>query len=302
MHDARELGHQAALLERTGDHQKAEALLRAGLKLFPGNPAVAYALGILLMRQGRYSEGWPLYEARHFLSGRPGKPKLSFPEWKGETVERLLVLPEQGLGDQIMFARYINVLKMRGINVELGCAPSLARLFNNLDVKVIPIDGSITLGRYDAWVMMCSLAGIIHDKPPIPYFQVRSDNTSGLAVIISGNNMPDPDRSLDEESANSVLSLPGAVSLLPQDTGARDFQETAEILASMDLVISVDTAGAHLAGAMGVPTWLLLPASADWRWGESSTTDWYPSMRLFRQPARGQWKPVIEEIRTSLGR
>lgn len=301
MNNPGEIGREAGRLEIGGHYQQAEAVLRDGLARFPENAAMAYALGILMLRLGRLDEGWTLYEARHRIAGRPGKPKLSFPEWNGEEVNSLLVLPEQGLGDQIMFSRYIGLLKSKGIAVELACSPSLARLFEPFNVEITLVDGQINIQRRDAWVMIGSLPKILGDAPSGTYLAGSKDLTGGIGIIVSGNQMPDPHRSLDDESARHLLSLPGAISLLPDHTGARDFQDTADIMAGLDLIITVDTSGAHLAGALGRPTLLLLPALADWRWGLGRQTEWYPSMKLFRQHDLGSWHPVVEEIRKFLG-
>lgn len=90
------------------------------------------------------------------------------------------------------------------------------------------------------------------------------------------------------------------MSLDPADTGAKDFRDTADIVAGLDLVISVDTSIAHLAASLGVPTWVLLPAAnTDWRWGhDRSDSEWYPSVRLFRQPRPGAWAPVLDAVST----
>jgi hypothetical protein len=114
----------------------------------------------------------------------------------------------------------------------------------------------------------------------------------------SRENAHDPWRTLPEDLGTRLLSLDGAISLNPVDTGARDFRDTAEIIAGLDLVISVDTSVAHLAGSVGVPTWILLPAiHTDFRWGlTATTTPWYPSARLFRQAAAGDWGPVIDQV------
>ena len=296
-----ELGREAGRLEREGHYSDAEKLLRAAHSNFPESAAIAYALGILLLRLDRSNEGWQFYEARHWLPGNRRKPKLSFPEWKGEQIQSLLILPEQGLGDQIMFSRYVELLKKLSIEITLVCSSTLARLFSHLGVRIISVDGEVELDRYDAWTMIGSIPRILGNSSNEPYLFGSKTVTGGIGVIVSGNSMPDPNRTLDEKCAAELLALPRTISLLPQDTGARDFQDTADIVAGLDLVISIDTAGAHLAGAMGKTTLLLLPIQADWRWGIGQKTRWYPSMTAFRQPVLGDWKPVIDDVKRYAG-
>jgi ADP-heptose:LPS heptosyltransferase len=114
----------------------------------------------------------------------------------------------------------------------------------------------------------------------------------------------DAHRSLPDDFGRELLALPGAVDLDPSSTGARDFQDTAEIVAGLDLVISVDTSVAHLAGAMGKPVWILLPAvSVDWRWMSArADTPWYPSARLFRATEAGGWRAVMDEVGAAMAK
>lgn len=293
-----DIGRRAGLLEREGRFNEAEALLRDAIAAAGQNPAITYALGILLLRQGRFEEGWPLYEARHFLAGNRRKPQLSFPEWDGNAVRSLLLLPEQGFGDQIMFARYAPILKTRGIDVTLACEASLARLFSPLGVRILPISGSAELPRHDAWALVGSLPRYLGNVPSTPYLAGKVQVKGGVGLIATGNALPDPHRSLDKLSTAHLTSNFSARSLMPQDTGAKDFQDTADLMAGLDMVITVDTSGAHLAGAMGIPTVLLLPHLADWRWGLEGRTPWYPSVKLVRQKSPGDWMSALAQIKT----
>jgi ADP-heptose:LPS heptosyltransferase len=99
------------------------------------------------------------------------------------------------------------------------------------------------------------------------------------------------------EAAEQLASLPNDVLVLDGSSGERDLAETAALVATLDLVITTDTCIAHLAGAMDKPVWILLPYLADWRWmQEIETTPWYPSARLFRQRAPGDWAEVVERV------
>ncbi|MEO8115901.1 MAG: hypothetical protein ABI655_16040 [Phenylobacterium sp.] len=286
----------AKAAEHAGRFAEAETIYREWMRLSPRDPKPQYNLSLLLLARSAYAEGWALYEARSQFPDLVYRPSLSFPEWRGEPVSSLLLWPEQGLGDQIMFARYIPELRARGIQVTLVCLPVLAPLFAPLGARIIVADGVIGLPTHDAWCMTLSLPHLLGTLPDRAYLP-GSPGGSGIGVVARGSPKPNPGRSLPDDLARQLLSLPGARSLLPEDTGAGDFQETADIVAGLEQVITIDTAAAHLAGAMGKSTWLLLPHDADWRWGrEGERTIWYPSMRLFRQPAPGDWASVVNQV------
>ncbi|RAK59967.1 hypothetical protein DJ021_09200 [Phenylobacterium hankyongense] len=287
--------------------EEAAAAFESALKVMPEHRDAALNLGLVRLAQGRWAEGWPLYEQRPERLNSPTFG-LRSPEWRGEPLagKRLLVWGEQGLGDQIMMARFLPRL---GASAILAVRAPLARLLSPLAAEVIVKgDGAMPLPPHDYWTLPLSLPrwqGVtVETLPTAPYLSGRPASRGGVGVMWRGNALPDPRRSLPDELGRPLLALPGARSLHPDDTGARDLQDTADIIAGLDLVISVDTAVAHLAGALGKPCWLLLQRHvADWRWlwDEQMRSLWYPSIEIFRQPVQGDWLPVLAEVRRRLG-
>lgn len=320
MTDARkavELHNRAVALEDQGRLDEAEATLREALRLAPGQHQTEARLGALLLSQGRLPEGFRHFEARH-AEPRLAKPKLPFPEWRGEPLagRRLLIWPEQGFGDQIQFARFAPLLRDQGAEVTLLCRPGLERLFEQSlpGVDVRAAAGAVEFPDPDFWVMGPSLAGrlgvTLETLPNAPYLRVAGPARDlqpgfrvGLVTAGSPQHANDANRSLPPAAAARLRDMPTSiVELDPAKSGARDFADTAAIAEALDLVITVDTSVAHLAGAMGKPCWVLLPAvKTDWRWlRERTDSPWYPSIRLYRQAAAGDWRPVLEAVERDL--
>lgn len=275
----------------------AEAV--APLELAAALPSMTDArvnLANVYLAQGRDAEGWTLYdERRERLTNQTNR--LTFPEWQGEPLAgtRLLIWSEQGLGDQILAARYIAHLQAEA--VTLVCPPELARIVEGLGATIVPREGDIAVAGHDYWVLPMSLARWVGPVPNTPYLRGRSGSRPRGCVGLAwkGNDLPDPGRSLPSDLAAELLALPGVISLHPQDTGARDFQDTADIVAGLDLVVSIDTSVAHLAGAMGKATLLLLQYhSVDWRWREKAP--WYDCVEVLRQPAHGDWRGLVNTV------
>jgi len=294
----------------TGRLAEAEAALRAALAADPAQAATRHSLAMLLLSLGRYAEGWPLHEARRQVAAlKINRPNLPYPEWRGEDLggRRLLVVTEQGLGDQIQFARFLPQLVARRAQVTFACAPALAPLFEGLGVTVTPVREGQALPDADCWTLLMSLPlrlGLtLEEVSGAPYLApapVAAGGGVGVAAQGAPSHSNDRFRSLDPGSAGELLTL--GRDLAPEATGAADFLDTARIVAGLDLVISVDTSVAHLAGAMGKPVWILLPAvETDWRWLRGrDDSPWYGSARLYRQASPGDWGPVVRRVAADL--
>lgn len=291
----------AVLHEQQGDYDQAIALYREALEADPGRDESAASLALTLLREGRYAEGWPLHERRRHLK-RLDLPqiKAEWPEWNGEDIagKRLAVIGEQGLGDQIMFARFLEPLRARGAEVRFICGPELVTL----------LGGQPHLRRedFDFWIYALSLPlrlGVtLETLPPPAALPIRWRGGGGIGVMATGNPkfLKHAQRTPPEAVQAELLGL--GRDLRPEATGARDFRDTAEIVAGLDLVITIDTSVAHLAGSLGAPTWILLPAlDGDWRWlRDREDSPWYPSARLFRQPRPGDWAGALAAVKAAL--
>jgi Flp pilus assembly protein TadD len=338
------------LLTDLGRFAEAEACFLRALAFEPDYAAARSNLSQLLLVQGRLAEGWPYFEARGTVSEmhrRLVRERGSeLPRWQGEDLagKSLLVLPEQGLGDEIQFARYLPWLKRQGVRrLTYVCRPGQKRLMLTLDGPdcVVDLDELDRLGDYDCWTFVMSLplhhgTTLANIPVPVPYFSVDPAARAAWAerlpsgpcrvgVVWRGNpkHSNDADRSLPGLAALAPLwSVPGVrfVSLQKTPGGlaaadfppaqplfdaaavCADFADTAAVVVNLDLVICVDTSTGHLAGALGIPVWVLLPVhKLDWRWLlERDDTPWYPQTRLFRQKVRGDWATPVAAVTAAL--
>jgi hypothetical protein len=310
------LHNLATVRQLVGDLPAAEALFGQALALDPDYARSQASLGLVLLAQGRMAEGFSLYDAWRRIPNLATKtaPEMDLPQWTGEPVagKNLVVWGEEGFGDQIMFARFAARLREEGAQVGWVCSEALVRLVREgLGMDAIAAGGRVEIRGADYVVPTSRLPVVFMQRlaqpPPAPYLaQPRPNVVEGFRIGIVARGRPEHDndhnRSLPPKAAAELMALPGAVSLAQADTGARDFWDTAGIVAGLDLVISVDTSVAHLAGALGKPVWLLLPAvGCDWRWQTGrGDSPWYASMRLFRQTTPGDWSGVLAEVRAAL--
>lgn len=337
------------LLFDTGRAAEAEICFREALRRQPDYRQGRTNLGEFLLHQGRFAEGWTLYEGRLQVYAEAGSgPAVhppSCPQWQGEALagKAILVLPEQGLGDEIQFVRYLAWLKAQGpARLTLVCRPSQKALLQTLagpDVVLDLNEAQQHLDGHDYWVFLLSLplhAGTTLETIPAntPYLfadPLRRANFEPLlagegwrvGVVWRGNpqHSNDSERSLPgletlaplwaipgvrffslQKSPLTLPPMPAAQPLVDLGPLLGDFADTAAALAGLDLLVTVDTSIAHLAGALGLPCWVLLPCyKADWRWLHGRPdSPWYPSLRLFRQVRRGDWATPVAEVAAAL--
>ncbi|MDO9357432.1 MAG: tetratricopeptide repeat protein [Polaromonas sp.] len=321
---------------------EAESAYRQALALQPGHAAARLQLRRLLLATGRDTEAWPLFELRldeASVKAHPGAFSLPYPRWQGQPLagKSLVVWPEQGYGDYIQFARYATLLKSQGLaRLTLACAPPLAALLGTLEGVDAVVTEVSQLPPHDYWVFVMGLPRHAVGLPPQPPYlralperiarwQGRLPAGRKVGLVWKGNpaHLNDANRSLPGLAILAPLwAVPGVsfVSLqkgageaeaappphgqplLALSAQAQDFADMAAIVSQLDLVICMDTAIAHLAGAIGKPCWVLLPAvGADGRWRlEGPRTPWYPSLRLFRRRGTG-WAGTLEDVAGALG-
>ena len=274
------------------------------------------------------------------LSARRRRPPRGVTDrvWRGQDLEgqSILLYREQGLGDAIQFARYAPLLARRGAEVLLSSPPVLVGLLRRLPAVAGVVSSDEPCPRTDWACSLLDVPGILKtdlesipgDCPylparprPRPLLPPTTQFRIGIVWAGSPRHERDRERSCRLDEFAPLFELPGtefvSFQVGPRARDLREscwralvreapeevapFEATADALAEVDLVITVDTAMAHLAGALGRPVWTLLAFAPDWRWmlGRADTP-WYPTMRLFRQPAPNDWAGVFREVRREL--
>jgi Flp pilus assembly protein TadD len=318
--------------------REAEEHYRRAIQIDPESAKAHTSLGHLLLRRGDFAAGWIEQEWRWRLKDFPSPPRnLSQPQWRGEelTGTRLLLHAEQGFGDTIQLLRYLPLLACRGATILVEVHPELLTLTAGLAGISLLIARGDPLPPFDWHCPFMSLplafATTLETIPAtVPYLHSRlptwiwpeSQNHNlrvGLAWAGNPQNHVDRRRSLSLSQLLALAALKHVSFYSLQRGPASDevnttpfpftgqlpptgnFATTAAVLASLDLVVTVDTAVAHLAGALGKPVWILLPNLSDWRWlTDREDSPWYPTARLFRQTNAGDWQSVIDEVVSQL--
>ena len=328
---AETLNNLANLQQGVGRLEDALALQDRALALDPGNADMHYNRALLLLLMGRWAEGWREHEWRWQATGFASpRRRFASPAWDGRPLPggTLLLHWEQGLGDTIQFVRYAAAARARVGRLVLEVQPPLAPLLRGLP----GLNAVVTVGDrvppHDAHgplLRLPLLLGQPEPAPQPPYLAApgiaREAGRIGLVWAGNPKHLNDRNRSIPLPLLAPLLATPGrrwvslqvgprsadiataglADRLEDLSPGLVDFTATAAALARLELLITVDTAVAHLAGALGVPTWLLLPSAPDWRWGPAgTTTPWYGSLHLWRQPRPGDWAALLPNLTASL--
>ncbi|WP_448207476.1 tetratricopeptide repeat protein [Azospirillum sp. sgz302134] len=304
----------------------------------------AFHLSMVLLLDGRFREGWEMYESRAHI---PEADKRSFqvPLWKGEPLagKRVLLFTEQGFGDTLQMLRYVPLLTQQAAAVYLETPPPMMRLAASLPGGPALVEMGKPVPPIDYRCSLMSLPyrlGCVSEaKIPanVPYLSAPPELTARWGDAIGRGGRPrvglawagnpahgnDRARSMPAELVRPLLDVDGIEFILIQKeprpaeqevlmSSGRcraigplvgDFADTAGLLSALDLLISVDTSVGHLAGALGRPVWMMIPFSPDWRWlMEREDSPWYPTLRLFRQTAPGDWPGVVARVGEELAR
>jgi tetratricopeptide (TPR) repeat protein len=307
---------------------------------FRGDAAMTHwNLAIALLMKGDFLEGWREYEWRWKVhAGELKRPDFPQPAWEGEELSgrRILLYSEQGFGDSIQFVRYLPMVAERGGKIILQAPRALCPVFESLrKAEIIPAGRD--LPPFDAHCSLVSLPRIFQTTlqsvpAKVPYLPVDPDRRAcwgarvpgdgrlkvGLVWAGSAAQLGDEKRSISPDrfaplgkiprvwfcslqKGRPAAPPPAGLEVADWTNELNDFADSAALLANLDLLITVDTSAAHLAGAIGLPVWILLQHFPDWRWMlNRDDSPWYPTARLFRQQTPGDWDGPIHRVTAAL--
>lgn len=333
----RSYGNLGLALLNLNQVDEAIAIYEKALALAPDNADIRVSLGIAQLMKGDYAAGWRNYEWRwQAPSFTSRKRTFGSPLWSGGSAAgmRILVHAEQGFGDTLQFCRYIPLLASRGADVVFECQRPLLRLCGSLDGVSRLVPRGDPLPEHDAHVPLLSLPGLFgttletvpvampYLHPPPHSARAWRERIQGselaVGIVWTGDPMRQDDtkRSLPKSALAPLLAVRGVrffslqvgdqpdsstPGLIDLADGFTDFADTAGAIDALDLTITVDTAVAHLAGALGRPVWVMLGVQADWRYlMDREDAPWYPTMRLFRRRRGDTGEALVAQVAVAL--
>jgi predicted TPR repeat methyltransferase len=315
--------------------EEAIASYQKALTIDPDDAVTHWNLSQVLLLSGNFKDGWKEYEWRLRVKDFC-RTDFRRPLWDGSDISgrTILLEAEQGFGDTIQFVRYASLVAQSGAKVIVGCPKELTSLLQNVDGVQQAISHGERLPQFDLYCPIPSLPfifGTTSESIPakIPYInaapllvsrwrnKLKDDDSVKIGLVWAGREQRT--FSLDLFSPLSLMKdvtfyslQKGEAAKQAENANTRivdytgeisDFSDTAAFITNLDLIITVDTAVAHLSGALGKQVWTLLPAVPDWRWMlDREDSPWYPTMRLFRQSLTGDWEMVVHLVAEELGK
>ena len=328
------------VMREIGFPRRGLPFLQYASELDPTNITAKFNIAVSYLLMGDYERGWPAYETRWQYEHLTGtEPKFSQPRWMGEDLsgKTILVVGEQGHGDNIQFIRFLVDLHSRGAKILLQVTNALIPLLSRTPIisRIEPY--GTDMGEFDYWVPIMSLPGVLGvtldniprvqnyltvDPDQVKAWQARLGLKYKMRVGFAWTGRKDSwlnqhksvpfeimlelikanpqyewiNLQIDGTEAEEIALAEAGVSVFPGTVGS--FADSAALMMNLDVVIGVDSANSHLAGALGRPTWIMLNNYAtDWRWlVDRDSSPWYSTVRLFRQPSMGDWQSVTKKI------
>ncbi|MDD2338277.1 MAG: tetratricopeptide repeat protein [Geobacteraceae bacterium] len=331
----------ATALQSLRKPYEAMASCHRALAVDPNCAEAHWNLALALLQVGEFAQGWQEFEWRWKKQGFTSRLRTFLqPLWDGAPLgnRTILIHAEQGFGDTFQFARYLPLLAAQGGTVIVECPASQKTVLAGVPGVSCCVATAEELPDFDCHLPVMSLPWLFQTRLEtiplaLPYIlpslealtswteKFTATDTFRVGLVWAGRKKPDPNRTCSFENFVTLAEISGVtfyslqlenemsgplearqgLCLIDHTAEIRDFCDTAALIANLDLVISIDTGVAHLAGALGKETWVLLPYAADWRWMlNRDDSPWYPAMRLFRQENAGDWQLVIASVKEAM--
>ena len=303
------------IYEELRKFDQAISFYKSCIETYPDYIEPHINLGMCLLLTGNYKEGWKEYEWRRKLPAEVYNLQFTNPEWTGQEVlnKRILIIAEQSIGETFQYIRFAKQLAVEGAEVILMSQPETLNILSHQDwIKEVIEYGDTT--DYDYFVYLISIPKVLEWSPDMdtqvfPYLNIKNDTVAetvstqkNVGVMINSNSSLSNYKqiSVPQDDLNLIFQKSGhnIVNLEKFD----DFDDLSGVMKNLDLVVSIESDLVHLAGALNIDTWIMLPIVPKHTWDLSykDTSPWYPSVKLFRQEMTGNWSGVMKKIEDKL--